>query len=465
MSHYSFLYIFFVVLVVPVFFYRDYVVHSCMYSSSYKCVDMESHLRTYPNVGTLLVSNVNSSNPPLVVLQCADLSDDLMSTLSEFQTFNITVYVVISNGTFLDSSALWESSHTTTARLVRCSPELCSHMVYSLIAYEGFDTVAIIQAGNLSSADLKKALTAVILTKSYSSDSVGIFSCSTVRKLISDPCFTVEYTSFDVISRIRDFENFGSSSCFHREELNKMAAVVLTAFKRNYFSHVLTSLCTQTLTPKLIIFIQNMAFVSINRDLIPFQCHDKPILFQHVWLSNWNSFSYMRHFIPIPSSIHSTVLVDDDMVLTPTTLEMGISTMQQNHCIATERGKLIVPSVNHREWQMKTSSTVSNLTVVDYAFIPQFVDTTWRKAYWKVPLFSRRYGDILFMSSALNMELGIEACIIPQFSFFVKDEGDDSLSTSKSHSDEYNYLYSQIAEEWIQKGYKPVIQRHCHVCF
>lgn len=430
-----------------------------MFTFSNYCIDIESHLRVYPVVSNLIVSNEISTNRPLVVLQCANLSDELMSTLSEFQTFNLTVYVVISNGTFLDPSTLWESSHATGARLVRCSPEMCSHFVYSLIAYEGSDNVAIIQTANLSSTALKKALTDIIYSKPYSSDSVGVFSCSKVRQLISDPCFSVEYSSFDVISRIRDFEKLGPSNCLPREEANNTTAVVLTAFKRNYFSHVLTSLCTQTLVPSIIIFIQNMAFISINREIIPAECKVKPIIFQHVWLSNWNSFSYMRHFVPIPSSIHSTVLVDDDMVLTPTTLETGIQIMQLNHCVATERGKLVVPSVNHKDWELKTSSTVSNLTVVDYAFIPQFLDTAWRKAYLKVPLFSRRYGDILFMSSALNMELGIEACVIPQFSFFVKDEGDDKLSTSKSHSDEYNYLYSQIAEEWIRRGYKPVIQR------
>ena len=43
--------------------------------------------------------------------------------------------------------------------------------------------------------------------------------------------------------------------------------------------------------------------------------------------------------------------------------------------------------------------------------------------------------------------------------FFEKDEGDDSMSTSKAHSDEYNALYTGIAESWISKGYIPVIKR------
>ena len=313
----------------------------------------------------MIVSNEVSPNPLLVVLQCTDLSDETILTVSRLTDFNLTVYIVISNGTFQNSSTLWESSHLTSARMVRCSPEICNHMVYSLIAYESFDYVAIIQLSKLSSADLGRVFDDLVHSNPLSSNYADVLSCSEIRRLISDPCYVVEYSQFDVISRIRDFERAGSLKCIPRRNTNNSTAVVLTAFKRDYFSHVLASLCTQTLLPKLIIFIQNMAFVSIDKDMIPEVCSQKDIMFQHVWLSNWNSFSYMRHFVPIPSYIHSTVLVDDDMVLTPTTLKTGIQTMQLNHCVATERGKLVVPSVNHKYWQLKTSSTVSNLTVVD----------------------------------------------------------------------------------------------------
>ena len=48
----------------------------------------------------------------------------------------------------------------------------------------------------------------------------------------------------------------------------------------------------------MIVFAQNMHNVSLSREIIPLQCLNHNIRFYHIWLSNWNSFSFMRHFVP-----------------------------------------------------------------------------------------------------------------------------------------------------------------------
>lgn len=401
-----------------------------------------------------------SHAPILVILQCDQLSDSV-SELTDYirARANASIYVTTTSGSFQDPHTLWDVQHPIQARVVHCSPEMCDSVVFSLIAYEGYDRIAVVRISDAPSMDaLRESIDAGFSPRP---SFIDVFDSEKIRSIMTNPCFSVEYRPFNVIDRIHEYEN--GLSCLPRSTANNHSAVVLTAFKRTYFTQVLENICRQTAPPSLILFIQNMAFISVNRTIIPRECESIP--FQHVWLSNWNSFSYMRHYIPIPSEIHTTILVDDDMMLTPTTFEHMTSLMRANHCVTTERGRRINPTVIHDQWTMITSASVTNLTIVDYAFIPQFLDTEWRKGYWKVSPFSRRYGDILFVASGLYKSMKIPSCVAPQFTFFEKDEGDDALSTSKSHSDEYNQLYSGIAKEWIRRGYVPVNERVFHVCF
>ena len=415
------------------------------------------------------------SEPILVILQCDEISTETIQIISSIQHLspNLTLYITSSDNRFPSSfSTPLDTHQTVAARVVHCSPVVCDNVVFSLIAYEGCDRVLIVRLMDYSQA-LQSVLPSIaeLLRNSNnlsSSKSIGIYSTEMIRKIISNPCFEVKYEVFNVIERIASEMTYlkegeiRERKCAIRIKslpIVNDAAVVLTAFKRTYFHEVLTNICLQTIPPKLVIFIQNMAYINVTQSLIPDECRSLNVHFEHVWLSNWNSFSFMRHYIPVPSAIRNTILVDDDMMLKPDVFEKGLSTMHNYSCVATERGRLVRPNVNHKDWKMLTSSTVSNLTVVDYAFIPQFVDTEWRKHYLHIAPFSRRYGDILFMSSGLYVSSGITPCIIPQFDFFEKDEGDDSMSTSKAHSDEYNALYTGIAESWISKGYIPVVKR------
>ena len=401
-----------------------------------------------------------SHSPILVILQCDQLSDSVSALVDHIHArTNASIYVTTTSGSFQSPQTLWNVQHPLQARVVHCSLEMCDNVVFSLIAYEGYARVVIVRVSDAPSMDaIRRSIDAGF---SPQSPFVGVFDSERIRSIMTHPCFSVEYRPFNVIDRIHKYEN--GLSCSTRSVANNRSAVVLTAFKRTYFTQVLETICRQTSPPSLILFIQNMAFISVNRTIIPRECGAIP--FQHVWLSNWNSFSYMRHFIPIPSDIHTTILVDDDMMLTPSTFEHMTSLMRANRCVATERGRRIDPSVIHDQWTLITSASVTNLTIVDYAFIPQFLDTEWRKGYWKVSPFSRRYGDILFVASGLYRAMGIPSCVAPQFQFFEKDEGDDALSTSKSHSAEYNQLYSDIAKEWVRRGYVPVTERVFHVCF
>ena len=168
----------------------------------------------------------------------------------------------------------------------------------------------------------------------------------------------------------------------------------------------------------------------------------------------------MRHYVPIPSSIHTTILVDDDMFLVPTAFETGMNYLHSYHCIATERGRMIdMHSINHEKWTLIIGKEVKKLTYVDYAFIPLFLDTEWRKAVWKVEPFSRVYGDILFISIAIYQDRHILPCVIPDYEFFLRNEDKDIHSTSKKNHHLYNYYYHDIASQWIDSGYVPILQR------
>ena len=435
--------------------------------------------RTFPSLhlserySNSTTSSISSIKPLLVILQCTDLSEDVANIASSIDALSseISIYVTSTSGSFQNSS-LWDIAYGVDARVVHCSPVVCDSVVFSLIAYEGYDEVLIVRLMdfNATSQEVISTIKNSLWSRSTSasSQSIGLFSCELIRQLMSSPCFNVQYKAFNVIQRIREESAYLNQEGSREKECVKKiqsspvsndTAVVLTAFKRDYFREVLTNICRQTIPPKLVLFIQNMAYTQLTMRMIPNECTTLNVQFEHVWLSNWNSFSFMRHYIPIPSAIRNTILVDDDMILKPDVFEKGLSTMHAHHCVATERGRLVEPNVNHKDWKMLTSAMVSNLTIVDYAFIPQFVDTEWRKHYVHVAPFSRRYGDILFMSSGLYRFSGITPCIIPHFDFFEKDEGDDSMSTSKAHSDEYNALYTGIAESWIAKGYVPVVKR------
>ena len=394
---------------------------------------------------------------------------------------NTVVYVLSEDHTFDLYSTLWESKQNSSARIVHCDPKLCDSLAYSFLAYEDKDFVGILRWQQILSADsdeksvfLSQFLADISLPLGPSDPIIiyreiqrnpffSLFTSSIFRNMISHPCFTTEYKRFNSIEKLKNFhEKVDLHNCTRRTDnnYNSQSAVILTIFKRNYLSEILPLICNQTQPPSLLLFIQNSAYQSLNRSIIPKICTSQGISIYHIWLSNWNSFSFMRHYVPIPSSIHTTILVDDDMFLVPTAFETGMNYLHSYHCIATERGRMIdMHSINHEKWTLIIGKEVKKLTYVDYAFIPLFLDTEWRKAVWKVEPFSRVYGDILFISIAIYQDQHILPCVIPDYEFFLRNEDKDIHSTSKKNHHLYNYYYHDIASQWIDSGYVPILQR------
>ena len=243
---------------------------------------------------------------------------------------------------------------------------------------------------------------------------------------------------------------------------NNTVAVVMNVFKRNYFDHVFSSLCSQSLFPSYIILVQNEAHLINLRSLIPPLCRYTNITFFHIWNTNWNPYSFFRHFVPIPSDIQYTVITDDDLFLQPNALEMGIKFVETYHCVATEHGGKITNNTEGFDTWEDIRSDSSDHTLIryaDYASLPQFSKTSWRKKVMKTPPFYRRFGDILFASISLFQETSIPPCIPPNFTFCEASKDDDSFSTLKKNRGLYADDYNRIASTWIKMGYIPLYQR------
>lgn len=391
------------------------------------------------------------------------------------------VYVLSQDHSFDDSSVLWEMKNNSTARIVHCDELLCDSLVYSLLEYESQDYVSILLwnllmsmndneksvvfSQLLSDLSLPQASSSfVTITRGIQNRSYfALYTMVRFRSVVSHPCFVTSYRVFNPIVRLSRFMNKKDSlNCTIRKssEYNNHSAVLLTIYKRDYLSQILPLICSQTLPPSVILIIQNEVHLTLKQFEIPKECSDHSIQVYHIWLSNWNSYSFMRHFVPVPSWIHSTILVDDDMFLVPNAFEKGLSVMRENQCIATERGRIIDSnSKGQTEWPLVIGKEIKEISFVDYAFIPLFMDTEWRKSVYVISPFSRVYGDILFVSLSIYHDRRIPSCVIPGFDFFLRNEDGDSNSTSKKNPNLYNYHYNRIAEKWIHNGYVPIQQR------
>lgn len=417
-----------------------------------------------------------------IIIMCKHLNEQVNEFVDRAAALNgkTVLYVLSSEGTFEKAAKLWDSNHQMNARVIHCDPLQCDHLFLSIAMYEVQPYVAIVRWEEMRSvspsefsslqtevlSELQRFSSQPIIPKQPLATSANqlvfsMYTSSFLRDIASNSDYRIEYETFNPIERISSFQLRSVSTLSQtKERLNTHTAVILTLFARNYLHSVLSHLCNQTLTPSMIIFVQNMHNVSLSREIIPSQCLIRNIRFYHIWLSNWNSFSFMRHFIPIPSSIHNTVLIDDDMFLKRDALEVGIQTMHQHNCLATERGRRIDDNPEgHPNWPFFYSKESKELTLVDYAFIPLFELTAWRRSVYKVQPFSRVYGDILFISLAIYQDIRVPSCVVPHYEFFERNEDGDKFSTSKKNRVLYNQYYNAIAAEWKRRGYVPVEKR------
>ena len=150
------------------------------------------------------------------------------------------------------------------------------------------------------------------------------------------------------------------------------------------------------------------------------------------------------------------------MFLQPNALEMGIKFVETYHCVATEHGGKITNNTEGFDTWEDIRSDSSNHTLIryaDYASLPQFSKTSWKKKVMKTPPFYRRFGDILFASISLFQETSIPPCIPPNFTFCEASKDDDSFSTLKKNRGLYADDYNRIASTWMKMGYIPLYQR------
>lgn len=411
---------------------------------------------------------------------------DLSSKLAKFVDIltsnrsELTIYLLLSTGSFSSTSDFPELTSSFNARVTRCDPLLCDNIVYSVFAYEVSDLGGILLWNE--SLPLEQVISVVKSPfPSFVSDWFSVYSLHEVRQIISDSRFETIYNSFNPIKRIEQFKTIADnklnksidweeSTKFNNTlessnpsksilPVNNSIAVVMNVFKRNYFDHVFSALCTQSLPPSLVVLVQNEAHLLNIHSLIPPVCQHTNTLFFHIWNSNWNPYSFFRHFVPIPSEIRYTVITDDDLFLQPKALEMGVKVVETYHCVATEHGGKIINSTEGFDAWEDVRSSNSSIRFADYASLPQFSKTSWRKKVMKTPPFYRRFGDILFASISLFQEANIPPCIPPNFTFCEESKDDDSFSTLKKNRGLYADDYNRIALTWMKRGYIPLYQR------
>lgn len=450
-----------------------------------------------------------------LIIRALDLSPALLHFAQELGSIcpNISLYLLLSTGSFSTTSAFPELNSTLNARITRCDPLLCDNLVYSVLAYEVSDYGGILLWNE--SLPLNQVLSVIRSpSPSFASAWFSVKPLHEIRQVITDSRFQTVFTSFNPIKTLQDFENGtrSSSNATNPSTIttnsnnssslstsntsmrsmrsidsfnssvshppNNTVAVVMNVFKRNYFDHVFSSLCSQSLTPSFIILVQNEAHLINLLSLIPPLCRYSNITFFHIWNTNWNPYSFFRHFVPIPTDIQYTVITDDDLFLQRNALEMGIKFVETYHCVATEHGGKITNntegfdtwedirsysySYSNNNNSSSSSSSISNNSLIryaDYASLPQFSRTSWRKKVMKTPPFYRRFGDILFASISLFQEANIPPCIPPNFTFCEESKDDDSFSTLKKNRGLYAEDYNRIASTWMRMGYIPLYQR------
>lgn len=486
-----------------VFFFFPFflVIYYLIYCSIYKTIQCKTRFYFGDSLVSITSENViyrepnqpaqedqSSTGPLLVVIQTPYITEEIRQFADSIALSgtNASVVVISSDGTFGDYRDTQELSTNETYKVIHCDSKISTSLVFSVIAYSQNDRVAIVNWNAIATEDqdsqkmyIARAqytithckqtefLKEKLLQSEAGSFYLGIYLSSTIRSIISSPCFKIEYRYVNPLSELSKYQmiflSLHKSSCSVRtadEPPNNHTAVIFTVFKRDYWESVLTSICSQSLPPTMLVFIQNEAHQRFQSSKIPAVCKARNIELHHVWLSNWNSFCYMRHYLLIPSNIHNTVLVDDDQVLTHEALESGIRYMRENQCLTSERGGVYRSRTEgHANWKIVTSGSINAKTFVDYAFIPFYEDSEWRKSVYGEKPNSPVFGDILFASNAIFFDKKIPACVYPSFKFFEKDEGEDVLSTSKKNSALYDFHYDRIANFWMDRGYQPVFER------
>jgi hypothetical protein len=127
--------------------------------------------------------------------------------------------------------------------------------------------------------------------------------------------------------------------------------IILSSFKRNYFSSSFPSFSKQTYKQKFYIIIQNDNRIQYNLPLIQ-KMVNEPIY--HIWMQNWNSFFFLNFRLSSVLPCDFILKYDDD--------QWPLDNTFQQRLIKTVKGKNVI--IGKRGYSIKNHFLVIHQNII-----------------------------------------------------------------------------------------------------
>lgn len=182
-------------------------------------------------------------------------------------------------------------------------------------------------------------------------------------------------------------------------------AVVLTAWKRDYFDKQIPAVLGQTLKPTRVFVWQNEAHVDIRH-------HVRKHGLRHVQAHQDNFKFHGRFTLPLLFDEEFVAIFDDDCIPGRRWLENCVRCVQEHNCIAGANGRV----VDTRTWRQRGSGAgqpVPQDLEVDFVGHSWVFRREWLAHLWNHPTPTFNTGEDIHLAAACKLSAGIR-CFVPR---------------------------------------------------
>ena len=229
-------------------------------------------------------------------------------------------------------------------------------------------------------------------------------------------------------------------------------AVILTAWKRNYFNRIIPAIVNQSIKPTVIFVYQNKEFIDL-----------KSICLKHgieLISSTYDFKFYGRFSIPILLGTKYCLVLDDDIIPGSRWIENCMRAHKEHNAIIGGAGR-VIKQVEPTPGRIGDCPPVEKDTEVDIIIHSYFFKTDWARYIWfdKIPDFTN--GEDIHFSVACRLHGGIKA-VIPKQPEGSKDlwctldpklAEDDFAAWRKQGHDQ---VRKKLIKLWLAKGWRPI---------
>jgi hypothetical protein len=246
------------------------------------------------------------------------------------------------------------------------------------------------------------------------------------------------WTAFDLNLKCEEFTELTCNSNITRR---KTVGVVLSQFKRNYLSKQIGLLLNQSFPVSEILVKQDLHFQNCGSVL-----HN----FYHVWMTNWDSYFYMRFLMPFLLKSDIIISFDDDIIPDRDGVFKFVNSIHQTNRVTGFTGRHITGIFNTK--YMKSIIFIDDIMEADLITNSYGYYLDHIKVFWSYRFYSYYNGEDIHLAFSNYVECGMHSWVFGNKGF--KNNGGDKYATSVKSN--HGPIRIGLFKYWLAAGYQPI---------